>query len=121
MATHGDFSPEARERAERTVTAAAVYADHAEVIVAALPEVPEGHVLVVVVDENHELGGLHHVGTDDIVARVPELEGEGNWAMVFSPGASVADVHRRTSQMADIAGQRMAAIDRITARRAARG
>lgn len=121
MQTHGDFSPEARDRAERTRIAAAVYGEHAEAIVAALPDVPAEHVLVVVVGANHELGGMHHVGTADIVSRVPELEREGGWAMVFSPGSSVEDVRRRTAQMAEIAGQRLAAIDRIAARRAARG
>ena len=46
-----------------------------------------------------------------------EREGDG-WAMVFSPGSSVADVRRRTAEMADIARARIAAIDRILARRA---
>lgn len=118
MQTHGDFSPEARDRAQRTLTAAAVYSEHAEAIVAALPDVPTDHVLVVVVDANHELGGMHHVGTDDIVERVPELEDGGGWAMVFSPGSGLDDVRRRSARMAEIAGQRVAAIDRIAARRA---
>jgi hypothetical protein len=39
--------------------------------------------------------------------------------MVFSPGATIADVQRRTTEMASLARQRMAAIDRINARRAA--
>jgi hypothetical protein len=40
---------------------------------------------------------------------------------VFSPGASVADIRRRTDEMASLAAQRAAAIDRILARRAANG
>jgi hypothetical protein len=37
--------------------------------------------------------------------------------MVFSPGCSVDDVRRRTDEMASIASQRAAAIERIIARR----
>ena len=117
MANHGDFSPEARERAHRTVLVADVFADNAEVIVAALPDVPEGHVLVAVVDPSHAFTGTHMVERATLVERVPELEQGGGWAMVFSPGASVADVRRRTDEMASIAQQRAAAIDRIVSRR----
>ena len=98
MATHGDYSPEARERAYRTVLVADVFADNAEVIVAALPNLPEGSVLVAVVDADHAFGGTHPVERHELVERVPELEGEGGWAMVFSPGVSVqrrAKAHRR--------------------------
>jgi hypothetical protein len=121
MANHGDFSPEARERAHRTVLVADIFADHAELIVAALPDVPAGHVLIAVVDSSHEFGGTHHVEQTSLVERVPELEDGGGWAMVFSPGASVADIRRRTDEMASLAAQRAAAIDRILARRAANG
>ena len=110
------FSPEARQRAERTIAVAEVFADHAEVIVAALPEVPEGHVLVGVVDEQHRFTGNHHVHTETMVQQVPELEGEG-WAMVFPPATTAEDIARRTAELADINRQRIAAIDRITARR----
>jgi hypothetical protein len=116
-----DLSPEARARATRTVEVAEVFAAHAELIVAELPHVPAGHVLVAVVDHAHDFSGTHHVEKATMVERIPELEGPGGWAMVFTPGASVADVRRRTAEMADIAGQRIAAIDRITARREARG
>ena len=117
MANHGDLSPEARQRAHRTVLVADVFGEHAEVIVAALPDVPDGHVLVAVVDGSHSFGGTHHVEQSELVERVPQLEADGGWAMVFSPGASVEDIRRRTEQMASIAAQRAAAIDRILARR----
>ncbi len=117
MTTHGDFSPEARERAGRTAQVALVFAEQAEVIVAELPQVPAGHVLIAVVDANHYFVGTHHVEQSELAQRVPELEHPDGWAMVFSPGTSVADVRRRSEQMASIAGQRAAAIDRILARR----
>ena len=85
MANHGDHSPEARAGAEGKARAAGVFADHAEVIVAALPDVPDGHVLVAVVDTDHAFSGTHHVPQDEIVVRVPQLEGDG-WAMVFTVG-----------------------------------
>ena len=56
MASHGDLSQEARDRAERTVTAAGVFADHAEHIHESLPDVPDEHVLVALVDAGHALG-----------------------------------------------------------------
>jgi hypothetical protein len=116
MTSHGDYSAEARTAAEGKARAAGVFAAHAEVIVAALPDVPEGHVLVAVVDESHAFAGTHSVAKDDIVARVPELEGTG-WAMVFAPGSKVADVQRRTDEMATLARRRAEMITRIRTRR----
>jgi hypothetical protein len=71
------------------------------------------------VEPAHEFQGTHAVEQTALVERVPELETGGGWAMVFSPGVSAADIRRRTDEMASIAAQRAAAIDRITARRAA--
>jgi hypothetical protein len=119
MANHGDFSLEARERAHRTVLVADVFADNAEVIVAELPNLAVSAVLVAVVDPSHAFSGTHHVEREDLVQRVPELEEGGGWAMVFSPGVSAADIRKRTDEMASIAAQRAAAIDRIIAKRSA--
>ena len=119
MTGHGDFSPEARDRASRTVLVAEVFGDHAELIVARLPDVPEGCVLVAVVDPDHSFAGTHHVGQSDIPVRVPELESEGGWAMVFSYPASEEDVRRRAAEYAAVARKRVELIDRISARRAA--
>jgi hypothetical protein len=116
MTNHGDYSPEARAAAEAKVRAAGIFADHAEVIVAALPGVPDGHVLVAVVDEEHAFTGTHHVAKDEIVARVPELEAAG-WAMVFTTGSDVADVRRRADEMATLARRRAEMITRIRTRR----
>jgi hypothetical protein len=116
VTNHGDYSAEARTAAEDKARAAGVFADNAEVIVAALPDVPEGHVLVAVVDATHAFAGTHHVPTDEIVARVPELEGSG-WAMVFTAGSAVGDVRRRTDEMASLARRRAEMITRIRTRR----
>ena len=118
MANHGDFSPEARERAHRTVLVADVFADNAELIVAELRELADGSVLVAVVDAGHAFTGTHQIERGDLVERVPELERDGGWAMVFSPGVDAADIRRRTDEMASIASQRAKAIDRIIAKRA---
>jgi hypothetical protein len=88
------------------------------VIVAELPDVPATHILVAVVNDGLEFVGSFHVDALELVARVPELERQG-WAMVFSRTSSVADIRRRADEMAAIAGQRAAAIERIAARRAA--
>jgi hypothetical protein len=116
MANHGDYSDEARTAAEGKAKAATVFADNAEVIVAALPDLPEGHVLVAVVDDTHEFTGTHHVAKDEIVARVPELEGTG-WAMVFAGDSQVDDVRRRTDEMGTLARRRAEMITRIRTRR----
>ena len=116
MTTHGDFSPEARTAAHGKARAGEVFAEHAEVIVAALPDVPDGHVLVAVVESDHVFGGTHHVAQTDIVARVPELEGDG-WAMVFTTGSDADDVRTRAAEMSMLARRRAEMITRILARR----
>jgi hypothetical protein len=116
MTNHGDYSVEARAAAEGKARAAGVFAEHAETIVAALRLVPDGHVLVAVVDDAHEFAGTHHVAKDEIVARVPELESSG-WAMVFATGTEVADVRRRADEMATLARRRAEMITRIRTRR----
>jgi hypothetical protein len=110
------FSPEARARAERTIGVADVFAANVETILEALPYVPDGFVLVGLVDVEHNFAGLHQIATATMVDEVPQLEGEG-WAMVFPPGTTRADIERRTAELADINRQRIAAIDRIVARR----
>jgi hypothetical protein len=110
------FSPEARLRAQRTIEVADVFAGRTEEILAALAYLPDGFVLVGIVDADHVFTGLHQVPTDSMVEDVPQLEGTG-WAMVFPPGTTREDIGRRTAELADINRQRIAAIDRITARR----
>ena len=110
------FSPEARERAERTIGVAEVFAAQIDTILDAMTYVPDGFVLVGIVDTEHSFTGLHQIATATMVEEVPELEGEG-WAMVFPPGTTRADIERRTAELADINRQRIAAIDRIAARR----
>jgi len=116
MTFHGDYSSEAHSAAHGRARAAQVIADHAEVIVAALVDVPEGHVLVAVVDESHAFTGMHHVARDEIAGRVPELEGSG-WAFPVSPGTDVAEIRRRTDEMGTLARRRAEMITRIQARR----
>ena len=94
-----------------------MFAEHAEVIVAALPDVPDGHVLVAVVDDGHGSAAPTTSAQDELVERVPELEGDGGWAMVFTSGAELADVRRRTDEMATLAARRREMIDRILAKR----
>jgi hypothetical protein len=117
MTAHGDFSAEARDRASRTAVVAEVFGEHAELIVAQLPDVPEGSVLVAVVGIDHSFAGTHHVGQADLPARIPELESDGAWAMVFSYPATVEDVRRRAADYAATARKRAELIDRIAARR----
>jgi hypothetical protein len=118
MTSHGDFSPEARERADRTAAVAAIFGDHAELIVSRLPDVPDGSVLVAVVDRDHVFAGTHNVGQAELPERVPQLEADGGWAMVFSYPSTVADVRRRAADFAATARKRAEVIDRIAARRA---
>ena len=110
------FSPEARARAEATIEVAAVFASSADEVLAALAYVPDGFVLVGIVDATHAFTGLHQIATATMVDEVPQLEGDG-WAMVFPPGTTADDIARRTSELADINRQRIAAIDRIVSRR----
>jgi len=116
MTSHGDYSEDARTAAHEKARAADVFADHAEVIVAALPDLPEGHVLVAVVGHDHAFAGTHHVPQDALIVRIPELEARG-WAMVFTEGSDVGDVRRRADEMATLARRRAEMITRIRTRR----
>lgn len=114
-----DLTPEARARAARTIVVAEIFADHADEIAQAVVDLPDDHVLVAVIDHDYQFTGMHQVDKTNLVERVVELEGPGGWAMVFSPGADPDHVRGRTADMADIAGKRVSAIDRIRARQAA--
>jgi hypothetical protein len=117
MTMHGDFSPEAQAAARRKEQAAAVLADEADAIVAALGVVAEGHVVVAVVHGGQAFGGTHLVAQDDLVTRVPEIEGEHGVAMVFTGEPDHDAVRRRAADMAEIARKRREVIERILARR----
>ncbi len=113
-----DLTPAARERARRTVGVAEVFAVHADEIAAAVIGLPAGHVLVAIVDADHEFRGTHQVEETELIERVKELEGPQGWAMVFSAGAEPEHVRGRTDSMASLAQRRIDTIDRITARQA---
>jgi hypothetical protein len=112
-----DLTPEAKERARRTMAVAAVMAEHADEIAAATGVLPERHVLVAVVDSDNAFAGTYQVSETELIERIAELEGPSGLAMVFSRGIEPAHVHGRTSELASIAEQRIATIERITARR----
>jgi len=111
-----DLSPEQIERSQRTIQAAGVFAEHAPVIVAEVAVLPEDHVVVAVVTADYEFAGTHHVARTELVERVPALEGDDGWAMVFSPGADEDHVAARTSEMRSLADKRIEMIRRINGR-----
>lgn len=112
-----DVSPEQIEKSRRTIRAASVFADNSDAIVTHVAELPEDHVVVAVVTEDHEFAGVHHVSRLELVEKVPALEGSDGWAMVFSPGTDDAHVTARTSEMISLAEKRIEMISRIAARR----
>ena len=59
-------------------------------------------------------------GRAELVERVPVLE-DGGWAMVFSHGATANHVRARAAEMASLAEQRAAAIERIVSRQSSDG
>lgn len=113
-----DVSPEQVEKSRRTIRAAGVFADNSGAIVAHVEELPADHVVVAVVTEDYRFDGVHHVSRHELVERVPALEGEQGWAMVFSAGADSEHVAARTAEMVALAEKRIEMINRITARRA---
>jgi hypothetical protein len=115
-----DLSPAALDRARGGEQAASAFNAHAETIAAATADVPLEHVLVAVVSPDFEFVGSHVVARAELVERVPVLE-NGGWAMLFSHGATAAHVRTRAAEMASLARQRAAAIERIVARQASDG
>jgi lipoate synthase len=112
-----DVSPEQIEKSRRTIRAAGVFAENSERIVAHVQALPVEHVVVAVVTRDYVFDGVHHVSRQELVERVPELEGPGGWAMVFSPGADADHVSERTATMIELAEKRIEMISRIASRR----
>lgn len=111
-----DVSPEQIEKSQRTIKAAGVFADNADAIVAHVAQLPEDHVVVAVVTVDYLFAGVHHVAREELVERVPALEGPDGWAMVFSPGADLDHVGARTAEMTALAQKRIEMISRIAGR-----
>jgi len=110
-----DLSPEAVARAHRSIQAAPVFAEHAELIATLTPDLPTDQVLVAVVDADYALAGTYVIPRAELVDVVPGLEGDG-WAMVFSHRSDAASVRYRAEEMAQIAEQRIALITRLRAK-----
>jgi hypothetical protein len=122
-----DLSPAARDRAVDTIVAAAAFGDATAPILGACAELDdEATVVVAVVEPAGEgqrgllLSGVHYVGQTDLVEKVPELEGDAGWAMVFSRNTNALDIRRRCEEMASIAEKRIETLDRLAAKREAR-
>jgi hypothetical protein len=71
-----------------------------------------------VVTAEYDFSGVHHVSREELVERVPALEGSDGWAMVFSSGADTEHVASRTAEMINLAEKRIAMLEKIAARRA---
>lgn len=112
-----DVSPEQVAKSQRTIKAAGVFAENSDAIIDHVTALPEDHVVVAVVTEEYTFSGVHHVSRTELVERVPALEGENGWAMVFSQGADAEHVEARTSEMMALARKRIEMIERIAARR----
>ena len=94
-----------------------MFAAHADEIALAVTELVDKHVLAAIVNGALEFTGTHPVAEVEIIDRIKELEFPDGSAMVFSPGADADHVRARTAEMASLARQRIAAIERINARR----
>ena len=116
-----DLTPAALERARQTERVAPVFGAHAAEIVAAVEELPDGHVVVAVVDGDFFFRGTNHVHTDEIIVEVERLENGDGWAMVFSAGHDEEAVLRRVEEMIKIAAARANLIEKLRAKRAAEG
>ncbi len=110
-----DLSPEAVERAQRTILAAPVFTEHAEVIAAQTPDLSSDDVLVAVVDASLAFTGTWVVGRGEVVERVPELEGTG-WAMVCSHKSDAEQIRYRATEMSSLAAKRIEMIARVRAK-----
>jgi hypothetical protein len=111
-----EISPEQVAKSRRTIQAAGVFASNADAIVEHVGALPDEHVVVAVVTEDYDFDGVHHVSVEELVERVPSLEGPNGWAMVFSAGTDHAHVAARTTEMVSLAEKRIAMIEKIAAR-----
>ena len=113
-----DLSPEAVARAEGSILAAPVFADHADLIASLTPDLPTDQVLVAVVDTDYAFTGTYVVARAELVDVVPDLEGAG-WAMVFSHRSDADSVRYRANEMASLAAKRITMIEHLRAKQAA--
>ncbi len=77
-------------------------------------------MLIALVDGDNAFVGTHTVSETELIERIADLEGPNGSAMVFSRDIEPTHVHDRTAELASIAEQRIATINRITARREGR-
>ena len=110
-----DLSPEAVERSQRTILAAPVFTENAEVIAAQTPDLSSDDVLVAVVDASLAFSGTWVIRRVDVVERVPELEGTG-WAMVCSYKSDAEQIRYRATEMSSLAAKRIEMIARVRAK-----
>lgn len=100
------FSQEAIERPYRTLEAAGILREKAEVIERATSNAHEDEIVVAVIHGDLSFGGVWTLAREDMARQVLLVEDEGGWSLLFSPNSSISHVEERCDELARIAQKR---------------
>ena len=96
------FSPEALERSERTIQAAAIFEGQALLIARACAEAHPVQTVVAEVSPDLEFRGIDRVLTRDLHKRLGNAD-DGRWVMLFTASDGVPEILARCQEMVRLA------------------
>ncbi len=105
------ITPEAIDRAERTMQAASVLRENANVIAIQCEYAQADQVVLAVVTPELAFGSAEIIPLAELGEYVRSLR-MGIWYLVFSPRTTVASIQKRCDKMKSLAAQRLAAMRR---------
>ena len=101
-----DFSREALERPARTIEAARVLREQAEVLEWATLAARAGDIVVAGVRAGLSFAGPWTLAPGNLASQMSELEEAGGWSLTFAPGTPRTQIEARCDELADLARRR---------------
>lgn len=100
------FSKEALERPHRTIEAARVLREKADIVERATGNAQSDDVIVAVIRSDLSFGGVWIFARQDLLQLIHSVEDEGGWSLTFSPNTPAASIEQRCDELARIAQRR---------------
>ncbi len=100
------FSREARERPHRTIEAARVLHEKANIVERATSKAQFDEVIVAVIRSDLSFGGVWILARKHLLQQIHTVEDEGGWSLTFSPNTPAASIEQRCDELARIAQKR---------------
>lgn len=109
------ITPQAVERARRSIEAADVFLQHAPVVAQACADASDGEIVVALVGHDNTFLGVHVVPIMRLYSTVMEYGAE-SWSLIFSAGTGILEIEMRCKQMKKYAEARYRLARRISQR-----